>query len=243
MYKARPSTCTRSCLVHCVFYEFKIYLMNSATYMSIRQNIFIEGEYYHIYNRGNSKKILFHDNQDHQHFIKLLTILNTNSSIRLKRIRVQSQNDDPLVSIGAYCLMPNHFHVLITQESEKGVSKFMQKVSTGYAMYYNKKYKHTGGLFEGKFKSKHANNNVYLHYLFAYIHLNPAKILDQNWKLKVRTSPKEMVAYLMNYEYSSFNEYLSGMFVVVNKNAFPDYFPNKQSFIKSVTSWFREFPL
>ena len=58
--------------------------------------------------------------------------------------------------------MPNHFHILITQMEEKGVSKFMQKLSTAYSMYYNKKYKRTGGLFEGKFKSEHLNKDRYL---------------------------------------------------------------------------------
>lgn len=206
--------------------------------MSMRLNNFIEGEYYHIYNRGNSKRVLFHDAQDHRYFIKLLTVLNTNYNIRIKRSHGTDKNDDPLVSIGAYCLMPNHFHILITQEVDGGVSKFMQKVSTGYVMYYNNKYKHTGGLFEGKFKSKHVNEDTYLRYLFSYIHLNPLKILNPNWKSRVKTMSKEMFSYLSKYEYSSFNEYLTGRFIVVNKRVFPDYFPTKQTFIKSITSWF-----
>ncbi len=75
--------------------------------------------------------------------------------------------------------MPNHFHILFKQEKEQGITTFMQKLSTAYVMYYNKKYKRSGGLFEGKFKSKYAGEDRYLKYLFSYIHLNPLKILDK----------------------------------------------------------------
>ena len=153
--------------------------------MSTRSTIFAEGEYYHIYNRGNSKQTIFHDAQDYEHFINLLSVLNTESRMRLKRASNQSLKEDGVISIGAYCLMPNHFHILITQKKEYGISTFMQKVSTAYVMYYNKKYKRTGGLFEGKFKSKYVEGDTYMKYLFSYIHLNPLKILDKNWVLNL----------------------------------------------------------
>lgn len=208
--------------------------------MSIRLNNFVEGEYYHLYNRGNSKQTIFKDAQDHEHFIYLLNVLNTCSRVRLKRSTFNETVDDPLVSIGAYCLMPNHFHILITQETEKGISTFMQKVSTAYVMYYNRKYKRTGGLFEGKFKSKYITGDTYLQYLFSYIHMNPLKIIDNAWKRKAKHLPKEMFQFLNNYKYSSFNEYFSNEFFIVNKEAFPEYFPTKESFTKSITTWFND---
>jgi putative transposase len=207
--------------------------------MSTRVTPFVEGEYYHIYNRGNSKQAIFHDDQDYEHFIKLLATLNTNTRIRIKKHRFDD-NEDALISIGAYCLMPNHFHLLITQELEKGISTFMQKVSTAYVMYYNKKYKRTGGLFEGKFKAKHVAGDTHLRYLFSYIHLNPLKLLDTNWKKNVNTLSKKMLNFLYEYKYSSFHEYMSNEFHIINKQAFPDYFPTKKDFIKSITVWFKE---
>ena len=89
---------------------------------------------------------------------------------------------ETLVDIGAYCLMPNHFHLLIRETAEGNISRFMLKLQTGYPMYFNKKYQRTGALFEGKFKAKHITNDNHLKYLFAYLHLNPVKITDpQNW--------------------------------------------------------------
>jgi putative transposase len=208
--------------------------------MSIRLTSFVEGEYYHIYNRGNSKQIIFNDNQDHEHFIHLLTTLNTQNRVRIKNEK-ETEKGDTIVSVGAYCLMPNHFHILITQEKENGISTFMQKVSTAYVMYYNKKYKRTGSLFEGKFKAKYISGDIYLRYLFSYIHLNPLKILDANWKKKVRTTtPSKMFTFLQKYPYSSFHEYLSDEFLIINKASFPDYFPTKKLFIENILSWFKE---
>lgn len=208
--------------------------------MSIRSTTFVEGEYYHVYNRGNSKQIIFNDEQDHEHFVSLLTILNTDKRIKLLRNNSHINNGDTLVSIGAYCLMPNHFHILITQEIENGISTFMQKVSTAYVMYYNKKYKRTGSLFEGKFKAKYVPNDTYLRHLFSYIHLNPLKLLDANWKKKVNdTTSNKMLTFLKNYKHSSFNEYISDKFLIINKEPFPNYFPNKKYFIENILNWFK----
>ena len=210
--------------------------------MSIRKTELVNGEYYHIYNRGNSKKEIFHDDQDCGYFQKLLFIMNTEKRIAFRDVGVdvfKNVEKEKVVSIGAYCLMPNHFHVLIKQENEKGISIFMQKVSTAYVMYYNKKYKRTGSLFEGKFKSKYAGIDSYLKYLFSYIHLNPLKIVDSNWKKNKINSAKHM-AFLENHKYSSFLDYFGverDELQIINKEAFPDYFPTKGKFIKELSSW------
>lgn len=77
-----------------------------------------------------------------------------------------------LVEIIAYCLNPNHYHLLLKQTSEKGIEKFMQRIGNGYTKYFNTKNKRTGALFQGKFKSIHVDNNEYLLHLSAYINLN-----------------------------------------------------------------------
>lgn len=208
--------------------------------MAIRKVPFATGEYYHLYNRGNSKQIIFHDDQDHYYFINLLLVLNNSKQFK-SRYSPQSDVEEKLVSIGSYCLMPNHFHVLIRQEKDGGISLFMQKLLTGYAMYYNKKYKHTGGLFEGRFKSKYAGEDRYMKYLFSYIHLNPLKIIDKDWKT-AKLHDKHF-SFLLQYPYSSFHEYLKEEYSVVSKESFPDYFPTKKSFLKEVTSWLSLSPL
>src|SRR3989344_8657918 len=114
--------------------------------MSLRKTPLVTGEYYHIYNRGNSKQTIFHDKNDYYRFIKTLFLSNGEISFKVFLAGKEVFGFDrgnPLVSIGAYCLMPNHFHLLLTQIEEDGISKFMQKLSTGYSMYYNKKYERT----------------------------------------------------------------------------------------------------
>ena len=204
--------------------------------MSIRPIPFVTGEHYHLYNRGNSKQIIFHDDQDHRYFMNLLIIMNNEQRVK-SGVKTHKDSEEKVISIGAYTLMPNHFHILVKQEKDGGITTFMHKLLTGYVGYYNKKYKRTGSLFEGKFKSKYAMMDTYLRYLFSYIHLNSLKIIDQNWKTaKIYDKHFE---FLLNYPYSSFNEYLTGNFEIVNKGAFPDYFPTKDIFLKEVMLWIK----
>ncbi len=213
--------------------------------MSIRKVSFMFGEYYHIYNRGNSKQKIFHDKEDYNLFIKLLLFLNKDFNVRLKNLvegSLASQaKEHPIVSIGAYCLMPNHFHILITPTENGSISKFMQKLSTAYVMYYNKKYNRTGSLFEGKFKSQHLDNDAYLKYMFSYIHLNPIKLIDSNWKQEGIKDTKASLNYLNKYFYSSYLDYHSPnsrtQDSILNKSAYPDYFGEKESFQNDILLW------
>jgi len=108
--------------------------------MSIRKTPFVAGEFYHIYNRGNSKQKIFHDKKDYERFVKLLYFSNSNKSFEFRNIAgklFELNRGKILVSIGAYCLMPNHFHILVSQKENGSISKFMQKLTTAYSMYYN----------------------------------------------------------------------------------------------------------
>ena len=206
--------------------------------MSVRQSPFVNGEYYHLYNRGNSKNIIFHDDQDYNYFLNLLFLMNSKDRRKTVFTKNYINNDECLVSIGAYCLMPNHFHILIKQQMEKGISIFVQKISTAYVMYYNKKYERTGGLFEGKFKSKYVWEDNYLRHLFSYIHLNPLKLKDENWKSKLKTETRENLSFILKYPYSSCVEYLTDNQKIINKGTFPEYFSTKSDFIKSLINSF-----
>lgn len=215
--------------------------------MSMRKVNFVSGGFYHIYNRGNSKQKIFHDKSDYSHFQVLLYILNTSESRNLYDLKSNGhldlfsvENKNKLVSIGSYCFMPNHFHVLLTEKSEGGISKFMQKITTAYVMYYNKKYKRTGSLFEGKFKAEHAYSDRYLKYLFSYINLNPIKLIDKNWKENGIKKKKEALEYLGTYQYSSFIELSSKntqLGKVLDLGDFPVYFLNNKEFISEIFDW------
>src|SRR3989339_318744 len=213
--------------------------------MSIRKKAFVSEEYYHIYNRGNSKQKIFHDKEDHYRFISLLYACNSENNFRIYALnKIESpydfKRDLELVSIGAYCLMPNHFHILITQTEKGDISKFMQKLSTAYVMYYNKKYKRTGSLFEGKFKAEHLVSDNYLKYIFSYIHLNSVKLIDKDWKERGIRNKKEALDYLAQYQYSSYVDYMGIERIqnkVLNRKAFPDYFPTQKDFLREIFEW------
>ncbi|MEK7081469.1 MAG: transposase [Patescibacteria group bacterium] len=215
--------------------------------MSIRKISLVQGEYYHIYNRGNSKQKIFHDKEDYLRFISLLYISNTSESFNLYDLSrnvnfniYQIERNNLLVNMGAFCLMPNHFHILITEKTNGGISKFMQKLSTAYSMYYNKKYKRIGGLFEGKFKSQHADTDRYLKYLFSYIHLNPIKLIQRDWKENGIKNKKEAINHLNKYIYSSYLDFIGEKRIqnkILNKESFPKYFPNRTSFVKEIFEW------
>ncbi|MES2930573.1 MAG: transposase [Patescibacteria group bacterium] len=211
--------------------------------MSLRNTPFVADEYYHLYNRGNSKQKIFHDKQDYKRFLLLLHLVNTKEKIVSRLIKEKPfsrHNTMCLVGIGAYCLMPNHFHLIVKECGEGGISKFMQKLTTAYAMYYNQKYKRSGSLFEGKFKSQHTESDKYLKYLFSYIHLNPLKLIDKDWRNKRTKDKKWFLDFLRTYHYSSYRDYIFIVRpenIILNKEIFPAYFPNEELFEKEVFEW------
>ncbi len=212
--------------------------------MSQRTVNLVEGEYYHIYNRGNSKQTIFKDRADYERFQQLLFGMNSHNTIVLRAIGVQRrflfERGEPLVGIGAYCLMPNHFHILLTPLGEGGVENFMRKVSTGYSMYFNKKYERRGALFEGRYKSQYADTDEYLKYLFSYIHLNPLKLIQSDWKDVGLTNIVGGKNYLDKYRFSSYFDYAVGYRLessILTVEKFPPYFPNRGSFLKDTTEW------
>mgnify|MGYP000403919575 CR=1 FL=1 len=99
----------------------------------------------------------------------------------------------------------------------------MQKLG-GYASYFNKKYKRRGSLFEGKFNSKHIDTNEYFNWVFSYIHLNPVKLIDRDWKERGISNPAKAKNFIQNYKYSSYNDYFlkdRSEKVIINKDVFP----------------------
>lgn len=205
--------------------------------MALRKQSFVPGEYYHLYNRGTEKRIVFLDKQDYHHFLFLMYICNTTRNIELRKIGENFDREKTLVDIGAYCLMPNHFHILVHEKTENGISKYMLKLMTGYSMYFNKKYERTGKLYEGVFKSTHASNDRYLKYLYSYIHLNPAKLIDKNWKENRNRKTKLLLEHIFSYPYSSLQEYTNSKFKIVNPEPFPEYFTKPIDHKRELLEW------
>ena len=150
------------------------------------------------------------------------------------------KREDTLVDIGAYCLMPNHFHLLIREKSDDGITMFMKKIMTGYSMYINKKYERTGTLFEGRFKAEHVFDDEYLKYLFSYIHLNPVKLIDMEWKETGIKDMNKTKKYLRGYSYSSYLDHVGENRCekeILNVSTFPDYFNEDATFQEFIEEW------
>lgn len=215
----------------------------------LRKFNFSTGEYYHIYNRGTDKRLIFLAQHDYKRFEALLYACNSSNPVNIglhfKQGRsfielFEIERGETLVDIVAYCLMPNHFHLVVREKSEGGVAKFVSKLLTGYSMYFNKKNKRTGALFESRFKAKHADTDEYLKYLFAYIHLNPIKLIEPEWKesgIQDRVAAQE---YLKSYEYSSYVDYQGSPRLqskITNREAGPQYFDTTKDFDDFVNDW------
>ena len=107
-------------------------------------------------------------------------------------------------------------------------------------MYINTKYKRTGSLFEGKFKSQYLNTDKYLKYIFSYIHLNPLKLINRNCRTSLNKNNSELEKYLSSYKYSSYGEYIGENRIqskVLYKQAFPNYFSNENQFRNEIKDW------
>jgi len=149
----------------------------------MRKTQFANGEFYHIYNRGVEKRQIFMNIRDLNRFFQSMTEFNTIDPIgsiyeyhfakkKFERLGSLASKSEKLVNFICYCLNPNHFHFILEQVSEKGIEKFMHRLSTGYTKYFNQKHKRIGSLFQGTYKAIHINSNEYLLHLSVYVNLN-----------------------------------------------------------------------
>lgn len=205
---------------------------------------FSVGEFYHVYNRGVNKSPIFLCGADKRRFIKLLYLCNNSGPVIFKTIQGSPldriKREKTIVEIGAYCLMDNHFHLLLREKEDLGISRFLGKLLTAYSMYFNKKYERTGSLLERPSKATHADSDEYLKYLFAYIHLNPIKMIDPEWKENGITNQEVAKKYLEEYDHSSYLDYAGPKreeSVILNKDAFPEYFANFKEFDEFINEW------
>src|SRR3989344_5529319 len=185
----------------------------------LRKTNLVEGETYHVFNRGANKNRIFTNKDDYRRFLMLLHLCNSSKPVLMREILTkyrgrssadifyEERPDKSLVSIIAYCLMPNHFHLVLRQKVKQGITKFMNRVGTAYSMYFNVKYEHSGVLFQGRYKSSHIGTESYFRYIFAYIHLNPVELVDPTWKESGIADPARVKSFINTYDFSSFKDY------------------------------------
>lgn len=200
-------------------------------------------EYYHIYNRGVEKRTIFQDQKDRFRFIHDLFEFNDQAPAgkffisEAEPPNVKSR--EMLVEIVCFCLMPNHFHLILRQKADNGISLFMQKLGTGYTVYFNKKYERNGVLFQGAFKSIHIETEEYLTHLSRYIHLNPIELIDSNWKTEGIKSWRKANEFLESYRWSSYPDYLGNKNFpsISNRNLLSRIFGSSENYKKFINSW------
>ena len=198
------------------------------------------------------KRVTFENEPDYRRFIELLYLSNTFGSIQRSTLSRFARKDifniprrDPLVSIGAFCLMPNHFHVLLKTDHEDGITRFMRKLMTAYTMYFNMNRARTGNLFMKPFRSLHVDDDRYFQHVIQYIHSNPAELYEPGWKQGVVDDLDSLIQRLITYPYSSFGAFVEKADVreIIDPavfNAYRDVEPEKM--VREAAEYYAELP-
>lgn len=207
----------------------------------------------HVLNRGVDKRKIFLDSSDYLRFIHNLFELNNSDNVfntnyhhrvnnnfvyQCKQTKKQEKRN-LLVSIHAFCLMTNHYHLLISPLQDNGIPLFMKKINTAYANYFNIKRKRSGALFEGRYKRVLIKTEAHFIHLPYYIHLNPLDISFPEWREKRIGNFKKAVEFLSAYRWSSHLDYLGkkNFPSVINKEFLLEFFSNEKEYGKSFNGW------
>ncbi len=193
---------------------------------------------YHVFNRGVEKRDTFLSDGDRWRFLQGLYLFNDESTSANLLFRLEQEKGKmhfgilreymeksgvkrkPLVRIMADCLKPNHFHLLLEEIQENGISRFMHKLGTGYTKYFNIKYERVGPLFQGAFKAVEIQKDTQLSYILAYINVvNPGQELEPELK-SVAQDPEEILRFAEHYPWSTHLEYLNKRSsIIIDKGA------------------------
>lgn len=177
---------------------------------------FETGSYYHIYNRGVEKRQIFLDERHYKRFLQTLYYYHfSGPKPKLSQqfhFKIKDFYQNPkIVDIICYCLMPNHFHLLIRQQTEGGIKEFMQKILNSYTKFFNVKNNRVGPLFQGTFKAVPIKTDFQLMHVSRYIHLNPYV--------------SGLIKDLEAYPYSSYPEFIEiAQGQICNKKHIIDFF-------------------
>lgn len=203
----------------------------------VRRTPLVNGEFYHVFNRGVARAPTFLSRAEHKQAMLTLSYYRyAKPPVSLARFKELSQKErqeflaslqktEKLVEIVAFVLMPNHFHFLLKQNQDNGISKFASQFTNSYTRYFNTLNERVGPLFQGIFKSVHIETNEQLIHLSRYIHINPvvANVIREN--------------DLFSYTWSSFPDYLNGESLLVSMGAVLEQFKNPQAYKEFVLNY------
>jgi len=224
----------------------------------MRKEQFGVGSYAHVYNRGNHKMEITQDTRDRWRFLQAFRFFNdTHSSHNILRqlnsmlkISPNKQAEsvfkmgwppdwpqkNPLVKILCYCLMPNHFHLLLKEIVKGGIAKFMHKLGLGYTNYFNLKYQEVGSLFQGTYKAKVVETQTYLNWLSVYIQVKNVLELFPGGLEAALKNLDEALKFVERYPFSSYANYSGARksSLIIDKDVLGEVFPNPSDYINFV---------
>lgn len=216
-----------------------------------------EGEVFHVLNRGVDKRDIFLDKSDYFRFIH--NLFEFNDATPALNLGYQFNQNQPIdfvsqynkrqrkliVEVLTFCLMPNHFHLLLRQKAEGGITKFMRKLGIGYAKYFNQKYQRTGALFEGRYKLILVENEAHFIYLPYYIHFNPLDIIMPEWRNKRIRDYRKAINFLESYRWSSHLDYMGikNFPSITQREFLLEIFRGPGHYKEMVRNWLQEMDL
>ncbi|MDP1688758.1 MAG: transposase [bacterium] len=213
-------------------------------------------EIYHVLSRGVDKRKIFMDDEDRYRFIHDLFEFNNQEPANstyyqfnvIARRKFEPNEKKPrklLVDLHVFCLMDNHYHLLISPRHEGSISLFMKKVNMGYAKYFNNKYERVGTLFEGRFKSVPVKNDAHFIHLPYYIHFNPLDFKFKEWRDRKLTNYRKAIEFLDSYRWSSHRDYSGekNFPSVTQRELLSEFFDGPDGYKKSIKSWLQNLDL
>ncbi len=199
--------------------------------MPYRKEQFVNGEIYHTVVRAIDNNIIFQDADDYYRGIFSIYEFNNAKSVSIRKRReeravfkrnlqvesaetgsqsvLEADKREKLVEVLAFCLMPNHVHLLLRQLEDNGITKFMHKFGIGLGGYFNRKHDRKGPVFQNRFVSVPVGTEEQLKIIFVYIHSNPVSLIEPKWKELGVRDPEKVIEFIENYKWSSYPDYLA----------------------------------
>jgi len=219
--------------------------------MPIRERVAV-GNIYHVCNRGVEKRNIFLEEKDYLRAIHNLFEFNDQkpafNSGRIHLIGSGNQSIKPrqlLVEILAFCLMPNHFHLLLKPVIDGGLELFVRKFCGGYANYFNTKYQRSGTLFQGRYKLVPVTRDSHFVHLPFYIHLNPLDLIGSGWRNKKINNYDKTIKFLESYRWSSHLDYagIKNFPSLTQRDFLLEFFGGSRGYKQSIEQWLRDLDL
>ncbi len=197
-------------------------------------------DFVHLMGRGVEKRDVVLDDSDRLRFLHNLYAFNSVDFVQNYDIparRDEHPRRSLLVHIHAYCLMKNHYHLLVSEVIENGISLFMQKLNMGYAKYFNERYERSGALWQGKYRKVRIVRDAHFLYIPFYIHLNPLDYVMPEWREGRIQDARKALEYLATYRWSSHLDYLGikNFPSIIHRGELREFLGNRKEYERTIS--------